>query len=68
MATKPSSTAGDGKGRGTGVEKRWHPSSTRHSGPGPTCYGRGDVDDSDAGGLGSPKISHLSKGGRFSGE
>ncbi|CAM9164939.1 unnamed protein product [Ectocarpus fasciculatus] len=67
MATKPSSTAGEGRGRGTGVEKRWHPSSTRHPGPATTPYGRGAVDDdSDPGGVGSPKISHVSKGGRFS--
>ncbi|CAM9254847.1 unnamed protein product [Ectocarpus sp. 12 AP-2014] len=65
--TKPSSTADEGGGRGTGVEKRWHPTSTRHSGPGATPYDREAVDDSDAGGEGSAKIfSHISKGGRFS--
>ncbi|CAM9508593.1 unnamed protein product [Scytosiphon promiscuus] len=55
-----------------GVEKRLHPASARRSGAGKFCDGGSggadyDHDDDDpVGKIGSPAISHLSKGGRFS--
>lgn len=64
--------------QGSGVEKRLHPASARRSCAGNPCDGGAGAADAAAcgdddaaaavGTIGSPVISHLSKGGRFAGE
>lgn len=75
---KPRTSAASEGGKGTGVEKRSHPTPTSHYHGAGSYYSGGVAGDDTgayavstaaaAGFIGSPAIWHLSKGRGFSGE